>query len=201
MRSAADSDGPGAAAPVELAAEQRPPLTAATVLLVEDHDAIREILAEALESSGYAVEAAADGFEALGRINSGAPAAIVLYLMLPGMNGFDVLRRIRDSSRVPVLLLTARGEDVDELVAVRQAVGLTDSVRDFLHGAEAAPVGPPGRPRRRSADDAGVRDRNDEAGDRSEDRKPEHPVDHLEANRVHARRWRRRRRRRERLGR
>ena len=67
-----------------------------------------------------------DGNRGLDRAFNGDHLLVVLDVMLPGMNGFDVLRRIRNTSRIPVLLLTARGEDVDRIV------GLEIGADDYL---------------------------------------------------------------------
>jgi two-component system response regulator CpxR len=81
---------------------------------------------EYLESEGFQVEAVYDGERGLERARQGSYVLIVLDVMLPGMNGFEVLRQIRSTSRVPVLLLTARGEEVDRIV------GLEIGADDYL---------------------------------------------------------------------
>jgi len=116
MRSAADSDGPGAAAPVELAAEQRPPLTAATVLLVEDEPGIVDFVRRGLEAEGFAVVAATDGEEGERLALRGGYDAILLDLMLPGRGGLEILASVRRATpNVPVIVLTARGEIEDRV--------------------------------------------------------------------------------------
>jgi len=96
-------------------------------LLVVDDDAnIAELLSAALRFVGYEVLLARSGAEALALARQSAPDLVVLDVMLPKMNGFDVLRRIRSVSRIPVLLLTARGEDVDRIV------GLEIGADDYL---------------------------------------------------------------------
>src|SRR5437660_12931358 len=95
MRSAADSDGPGAAAPVALPAEQRPPVTAATVLLIEDEPGIVDFVRRGLEAEGFAVEAAGDGEEGERLALRGGYDAIVLDLMLPGRGGLEILASVR----------------------------------------------------------------------------------------------------------
>ena len=116
MRSAADSDGPGAAAPVELAAEQRPPLTAATVLLVEDEPGIVDFVRRGLEAEGFAVVAATDGEEGERLALRGGYDAILLDLMLPGRSGLEILASVRRATpNVPVIVLTARGEIEDRV--------------------------------------------------------------------------------------
>lgn len=86
------------------------------ILVVEDDPAIRAGLTDALSSEGYAVIAAADGPTGLSHGLSDDPNLIVLDLMLPGMDGFEVLRRLRDDGvDTPVLVLTARGLDRDRV--------------------------------------------------------------------------------------
>jgi len=96
------------------------------ILVVDDDVELCSLVSEYLRSEGFQVEAAHDGKAGLARALSGDHLLAVLDVMLPGMNGFDVLRRIRDSSRLPVLLLTARGEDVDRIV------GLEIGADDYL---------------------------------------------------------------------
>jgi two-component system response regulator CpxR len=79
-----------------------------------------------LAAEGFGVEAVHDGETGLQRASNGSYLLIVLDVMLPGMSGFDVLRRLRATSRIPVLLLTARGEDVDRIV------GLEIGADDYL---------------------------------------------------------------------
>src|SRR5438128_5063850 len=79
-----------------------------------------------LAPEGFHVESVHDGNRGLDRALSGGYLLVVLDVMLPGLNGFEVLRRIRNKSRIPVLLLTARGEDVDRIV------GLEIGADDYL---------------------------------------------------------------------
>jgi two-component system response regulator CpxR len=96
------------------------------ILVVDDDVELCSLVSEYLRPEGFQVEAVYEGKAGLIRALSGDHLLTVLDVMLPGMNGFDVLRRIRDSSRVPVLLLTARGEDVDRIV------GLEIGADDYL---------------------------------------------------------------------
>jgi two-component system, OmpR family, response regulator CpxR len=96
------------------------------ILVVDDDVELCSLVSEYLRPEGFQVEAVHDGKAGLSRALSGDHLLAVLDVMLPGMNGFDVLRRIRDSSRIPVLLLTARGEDVDRIV------GLEIGADDYL---------------------------------------------------------------------
>jgi DNA-binding response OmpR family regulator len=85
----------------------------ATVLLVEDNPAARQGLELALRRLGYAVRLAETGEAALAAICEAAVDVVVLDVMLPGLDGFEVCRRLRRDSDVPVIMLTARGDDFD----------------------------------------------------------------------------------------
>jgi DNA-binding response OmpR family regulator len=85
----------------------------ATVLLVEDDPAARQGLELALRRLGYAVRLAETGEAALAAIREAAVDVVVLDVMLPGLDGFEVCRRLRRGSDVPVIMLTARGDDFD----------------------------------------------------------------------------------------
>jgi DNA-binding response OmpR family regulator len=95
-----------------------------TILVVEDESSIASFVALYLKNAGYAVRAAANGTEALAQVASSQPALIVLDLMLPDIDGIEVCRRIRKSSDVPILMLTARDEDVDKIIGLE--VGADD---------------------------------------------------------------------------
>ena len=77
------------------------------VLIVDDDVELCSLVAEYLGSEGFHAEVVHDGERGLQKILSQSPSLVVLDVMLPGMNGFDVLRQVRQQSRVPVLLLTA----------------------------------------------------------------------------------------------
>lgn len=94
------------------------------ILVVDDDVELCSLVGEYLEPEGFGVESVFDGERGLERALSGEHPLVVLDIMLPGMNGLEVLRRIRSTSRVPVLLLTARGEDVDRIVGLE--VGADD---------------------------------------------------------------------------
>jgi two-component system, OmpR family, response regulator CpxR len=96
------------------------------ILVIDDDVELCSLVAEYLEPEGFQIEAVHDGNRGLDRALNGDHLLVVLDVMLPGMNGFDVLRRIRNTSRIPVLLLTARGEDVDRIV------GLEIGADDYL---------------------------------------------------------------------
>lgn len=96
------------------------------VLIVEDEANIREVIAQYLELEGFMVLQAADGAEALRLAASQPPDLVVLDLMLPGIDGLEVCRRMRAQSAVPILMLTARGEESDKLTGF--AVGADDYI-------------------------------------------------------------------------
>jgi two-component system response regulator CpxR len=88
------------------------------ILLVDDDVQLCKLLAERLASEGYAMDTVHDGSRGLDRALSMEYVLVVLDLMLPGMSGLDVLRRLRKVSPVPVLILTARGEDSDRILGL-----------------------------------------------------------------------------------
>lgn len=88
------------------------------ILIVDDDVELCELLAERLAREGFKVEAVHEGIKGLDRALSGDHSLAVLDLMLPGMIGLDVLRRLRARSNLPVLILTARGEDVDRILGL-----------------------------------------------------------------------------------
>lgn len=96
------------------------------VLIVDDDIELCRLLGERLSSEGFTLEAVHDGPHGLERVLSEEHALVILDLMLPGMGGLDVLRRLRIHSPVPVLILTARGEDVDRIL------GLEIGADDYL---------------------------------------------------------------------
>jgi two-component system response regulator CpxR len=88
------------------------------ILLVDDDIQLCRLLAERLANEGFPMETVHDGSRGLERALSMEHALVVLDLMLPGMGGLDVLRRLRKTSPVPVLILTARGEDADRIAGL-----------------------------------------------------------------------------------
>jgi DNA-binding response OmpR family regulator len=88
------------------------------ILLIDDDVALCELLTEYLVSEGFAVESAHTGPEGVSRAVAQHWGAIVLDVMLPGMNGFDVLKQIQPRCAAPVLMLTARGEDTDTVLGL-----------------------------------------------------------------------------------
>jgi DNA-binding response OmpR family regulator len=96
------------------------------ILVVDDEASIREVLTQYLELEGFTVLQAADGVEALRSAEAQPPDLVVLDLMLPGMDGLEVCRRLRATSAVPILMLTARSDETDKLAGF--AVGTDDYV-------------------------------------------------------------------------
>jgi two-component system OmpR family response regulator len=94
------------------------------VLVVEDEESIASFVAMYLRKGGFTVSVAGTGAEALARAGSERPSLIVLDLALPDLDGIDVCRRIRERSDVPILMLTARDDDVDKIIGLE--VGADD---------------------------------------------------------------------------
>jgi two-component system response regulator RegX3 len=99
-----------------------PPL----VLVVDDELSYRDALTVALTAEGFLVETAADGVEALERFERSRPAVVLLDVMLPRVSGIDVCRQIRARSRVPIIMVTAKGAEIDAVVGLE--VGADDYV-------------------------------------------------------------------------
>jgi two-component system alkaline phosphatase synthesis response regulator PhoP len=89
-----------------------------TILVVDDEPNIVELSKLYLQQEGYQVEGVGNGNSAMNKIATSKPSLIVLDLMLPDMDGFEVCRQIRKNSDVPILMLTARKEDVDKIVGL-----------------------------------------------------------------------------------
>jgi DNA-binding response OmpR family regulator len=96
------------------------------VLIIDDDEELCELVTEYLEVEGFETEAVHDGASGLAEAQSGKYDMAILDVMLPKMNGFDVLRNLRESSALPVLMLTARGDDMERIV------GLEIGADDYL---------------------------------------------------------------------
>jgi DNA-binding response OmpR family regulator len=96
--------------------EPHPQAGAARVLVVDDEPLVREVVARYLEEDGHEVEVVADGDAALARFSQGGHDLVVLDLMLPSTDGLAVLRELRRTSDVPVIVLTARGAEGDRVL-------------------------------------------------------------------------------------
>jgi DNA-binding response OmpR family regulator len=95
-----------------------------SVLVVEDESSIASFVALYLKNAGYTVKTAATGGEALKQVGADQPSLIVLDLNLPDIDGIEVCRRIRKAADVPIIMLTARDEDVDKIIGLE--VGADD---------------------------------------------------------------------------
>jgi len=109
-----------------MAAEHNTSTRAARVLVVDDEKTVRETVGLNLKADGYDVVYAADGNEALTVARSARPDLVVLDVMLPGRDGFEVCRTLRTESNVPILMLSARGEEIDRVI------GLEIGADDYL---------------------------------------------------------------------
>jgi len=96
------------------------------ILLVDDEPDLRSMVRQYLEAEGFAVVEAADGSEALERVRSSSPDLILLDVSIPAPDGIEVLRTVRRTSDVPVIMLTAKSEEIDRVV------GLTMGADDYV---------------------------------------------------------------------
>ena len=109
--------------------------TSPTILLVDDEDAVRRLLAFPLEKDGYEVVQASDGEEALERFAERDVDLVVLDIMLPRLDGLEVCKRLRSTSQVPIIMLTARDDELDKVIGLE--LGADDyitkpfSIREF----------------------------------------------------------------------
>jgi two-component system alkaline phosphatase synthesis response regulator PhoP len=106
------------------------------ILVVDDEPSVTDLLAYNLRKAGYEISLASDGSEALRLARQSSPDLILLDLMLPEVDGLDVCRELRKTSAVPIIMLTARGEEIDRVVGLE--LGADDyvskpfSVRELL---------------------------------------------------------------------
>src|SRR6266498_754117 len=89
-----------------------------TVLLAEDEKNIVQLARMYLQAEGFTVDVAANGRETLYKVRQGRPDLLVLDLMMPEVDGWEVCRRLRKESDLPIIMLTARGDDVDKIVGL-----------------------------------------------------------------------------------
>ncbi|WP_371555916.1 response regulator [Streptomyces longwoodensis] len=119
--------GPAPAGAPSTAASTPAPARPARILVVDDDPTVAEVVTGYLDRAGYVVDRAGDGPAALARAAGHRPDLVVLDLMLPGMDGLEVCRRMRaDSGPVPVIMLTARGDEDDRILGLE--VGADDYV-------------------------------------------------------------------------
>ncbi|MFL5925807.1 MAG: response regulator [Gaiellaceae bacterium] len=108
---------------------------APTILLVDDEDSVRKVLAFPLERDGFTVVQAADGEEALREFAANSVDLVVLDIMLPRLDGLEVCKRLRATSSVPIIMLTARDDELDKVIGLE--LGADDyitkpfSIREF----------------------------------------------------------------------
>jgi DNA-binding response OmpR family regulator len=106
-----------------------------TILLVDDEESVRKVLAFPLEKDGFTVVQAADGEEALRRFDDNDVDLVVLDIMLPRLDGLEVCKRLRATSAVPIIMLTARDDELDKVIGLE--LGADDyitkpfSIREF----------------------------------------------------------------------
>jgi two-component system response regulator BaeR len=96
------------------------------LFIVEDEPELAAVVADYARAAGYAPTVFGDGAQALAAIRAGAPALVVLDLMLPGLDGLSVCRAVREFSGVPIIMVTARVEEIDRLL------GLESGADDYL---------------------------------------------------------------------
>jgi two-component system response regulator CpxR len=126
------------------------------ILLIDDDAELCALLGEFLRREGFTVDCEHEGNRGLERAGQPGIDLVVLDVMLPGIDGFEILRRLRTHSKVPVIMLTARGEDVDRIIGLE--IGADDylakpfnprelaaRIRAILRRYEARPAAPAGR--------------------------------------------------------
>ncbi|MDB4837279.1 response regulator [Marinomonas sp.] len=97
-----------------------------TILIVEDDERLAQLTQEYLQKNGFIVDIEADGRKAISRIISEKPSLVILDLMLPSADGFTVCRSVREEYKGPILMLTARSDDVDQILGLE--IGADDYV-------------------------------------------------------------------------
>ena len=106
----------------------------ATILLIDDDPTLLELLSGHLQTAGYRTRVANDGPRGLRLVTEARPDLVVLDVMMPGMDGWEVCERLREKSRVPIVMLTAKGEEIDKLRGFR--LGVDDYVTKPFSFAE-----------------------------------------------------------------
>ena len=106
----------------------------ARVLIVDDNEDIREVLGTYVAKEGFEPVVAKDGFEALDLFKKANPAVVLLDVMMPGMDGYKVCEKIREQSDVPIILVTAKGDDYDRVMGLD--IGADDYIVKPFNGDE-----------------------------------------------------------------
>jgi len=128
------------------------------VLVVEDDPTVAEVVSRYLERDGYLVEVVGNGRVALAQLETAPVDLLILDIMLPGLDGFEVCRRLREHSRIPVIMLTARGEAIERIQGLelgaddyvvkpfspRELVARVKAVLRRAHGSQDGAVMPEG---------------------------------------------------------
>src|SRR5512136_1832000 len=115
-------------------------MTGPTILLIDDDATLRELLSEQLRMAGYRTLSAGDGASGLRAADEARPDLVILDVMMPGMDGWTVCERLRAKSTIPIILLTAKGEEIDKLRGFR--LGVDDYVtKPFSFAEMVARVG------------------------------------------------------------
>src|SRR5512136_2005107 len=109
-------------------------MTGPTILLIDDDATLRELLSEQLRMAGYRTLSAGDGASGLRAADEARPDLVILDVMMPGMDGWTVCERLRATSTIPIILLTAKGEEIDKLRGFR--LGIDDYVTKPFSFAE-----------------------------------------------------------------
>jgi DNA-binding response OmpR family regulator len=120
------------------------------ILVVEDDPTVAEVVARYLERDGFDVDRVKDGVSALDQVRASPPDLMILDLMLPGLDGLEVFRRVRSFAALPVIMLTARGDEHDRVMGLELGADdylgkpfspreLTARVKSVLRRAEGAP--------------------------------------------------------------
>jgi len=122
-----------------------------TILMIDDDEKLVDLVRDYLEPNAFKVVAAHEGHEGLAMARTTSADLVILDIMLPGMDGFEVCREIRSFSKVPILMLTARGEDTDRIVGLEMGADdylpkpfnpreLLARIRAVLRRAQPAPA-------------------------------------------------------------
>lgn len=122
------------------------------ILLIDDDEPLRDLVTEYLQGYGFTVKTLPDGIRAVETVAADPPALIILDVMMPGPDGFEVLQKLRAHSQTPVVMLTAKGDDADRIVGLEMGADdylpkpfnpreLLARIRAVLRRAEAKPAG------------------------------------------------------------